>query len=77
MSYTLQQNDIAKRRNMKLMEMARSMISYSDLPLAFWGDTLSRIMYILNRVTIKSKILVSYDTRKLVIDDRLFVTDSG
>jgi transposase InsO family protein len=31
-----QQNGVAKRRNRMLMDMVRSMLSYSKLPLVLW-----------------------------------------
>ena len=43
-----QQKGVAERRNMTLMDMVRSMISYSDLPVSFWGHALETVAYILN-----------------------------
>ena len=42
-----QQNDVAERRNRTLLDMIRSMMSYSELPLFLWGYTLETAMYIL------------------------------
>ena len=39
---------------MTLMEMVRSMMSYSDLPDSFWGYSLETTAYILNLVPSKS-----------------------
>ena len=39
---------------MTLMDMVRSMMSYSDLPNSFWGYALETIAYILNLVPSKS-----------------------
>ena len=47
---TPQQNGIAERRNRTLMEMVRSMMSYSSVPISLWGEALKTAMYILNRV---------------------------
>ena len=49
-----QQDDVAKRKNMTLMDMIRSMMSYSDLPVSFWGHGLETVVYILNLVPSKS-----------------------
>lgn len=35
------------------MDMVRSMMSYSDLPISFWGHALETIVYILNLVASK------------------------
>ena len=51
---TPQQNGIAERRNKTLLEMVRSMMSYSTLPIFFWGYALKTIMHILNLVPSKS-----------------------
>ena len=45
---TPQQNGIAKRRNKTLLDMVRSMMSYSTLPISYWGYALA--MYLLNLV---------------------------
>ncbi|KAL6341448.1 hypothetical protein AAG906_032567 [Vitis piasezkii] len=49
-----QQNGVAERRNRTLMEMVRSMMSYSDLPISFWGHAIETTAYILNLVPSKS-----------------------
>ncbi|WBP92221.1 reverse transcriptase domain-containing protein [Kitasatospora cathayae] len=51
---TPQQNGVAERRNRTLLEMTRSMMSYSSLPESFWGYALETALYILNRVPSKS-----------------------
>ena len=50
---TPQQNGVAKRRNRTLLDMVRSMMSYSTLPISFWGYTLNTTMYLLNLVPLK------------------------
>ena len=45
---TPQQNDVAERRNRTLLDMVRSMMSYSTLPISFWGYALNTAMYLLN-----------------------------
>ena len=51
---TPQQNGVAERRNRTLMEMVRSMMSYSSVPFSLWGEALKTAMYILNRVPSKA-----------------------
>ena len=45
-----QHNGVAEKRNRTLMDMVRSMMSYSDLPNSFWGYALETADYILNLV---------------------------
>ena len=56
-----QQNGVAERRNMTLMDMVRSMISHVRLPLYLWGEALNTTQYILNRVPSKSVPKTSYE----------------
>jgi hypothetical protein len=49
-----QQNGVAERCNHTLMDMVRSMISYSTLPVSLWMEALKTVIHILNRVPSKS-----------------------
>ena len=49
-----QQKEMVERRNRTLLDMVRSMISLSTLPLSFWGYALEIAPYILNMVPSKS-----------------------
>jgi len=49
-----QQNGVAERRNRTLMDMVRSMLSYSSLPVELWMEALKTAAHILNRVPSKS-----------------------
>ena len=51
---TPQQNGVSERRNRTLLDMVRSMLSYSSLPESFWGYALETAAYILNLVPSKS-----------------------
>jgi hypothetical protein len=51
---TPQQNDVAERRNHMLMDMVRSMLSNSELPLFLWSEALKTVVYVLNRVPSKT-----------------------
>ncbi|GJU59496.1 retrovirus-related pol polyprotein from transposon TNT 1-94 [Tanacetum coccineum] len=47
---TPQQNGVAKRKNMTLIEVARTMLADSFLPNTFWAEAVSTACYVLNRV---------------------------
>ena len=51
---TPQQNGVAKRRNKTLLDIVWSMLSYSTLPISFWGYALNTAMYLLNLLPLKS-----------------------
>ncbi|KAK8516826.1 hypothetical protein V6N12_049538 [Hibiscus sabdariffa] len=51
---TPQWNGVSERRNRTLLDMVRSMMSYTDLPTSFWGYTLETVAFTLNRVPSKS-----------------------
>lgn len=51
---TPQQNGVAERRNGTLMDMVRSMLSYSNIPMNLWSEALKTAVYVLNRVPSKS-----------------------
>ena len=46
---TSQQNGVAERRNCTLMDMVRSMLSNSSIPLWLWTYALRTVIYLLNR----------------------------
>jgi len=50
---TPQQNGVAEKRNRTLMDMVKSMLSNSELPLFLWGKALKTVVYVLNRVPSK------------------------
>ncbi|KAK8705107.1 hypothetical protein V6N13_048715 [Hibiscus sabdariffa] len=51
---TPQWNGVSERRNRTLLDMVRSMMSHSDLPISFWGHALETTAFTLNRVPSKS-----------------------
>ena len=51
---TPQQNGVAERRNRTLLEMVRSMMSYSTLLISFRGYALNTTIHLLNLVPSKS-----------------------
>jgi len=56
-----QQNGVAERKNHILMDMVRSMMSYSTLPINLWMEALKIAIYILNRVPSKSVPKTPYE----------------
>lgn len=52
---------MSKRRNRTLLDMVRSMMSQSDLPLYFWGYALETAAFTLNRVPSKSVDKTPYE----------------
>ncbi|KAJ9546463.1 hypothetical protein OSB04_019006 [Centaurea solstitialis] len=52
--YTPQMNGVSERRNRTLLDMVRSMMCRSTLPVSFWGHALETAANILNKVPTKS-----------------------
>ncbi|KAJ9552627.1 hypothetical protein OSB04_016672 [Centaurea solstitialis] len=53
---TPQQNGVVERRNMTLIEAARTMLVDSKLPITFWAETVNTACYVQSRVlVVKSK----------------------
>nr|GEX14035.1 hypothetical protein [Tanacetum cinerariifolium] len=49
---TLQQNEVAERRNRTLIEAARTMLADSKLPITFWAEAVSTACYVQNKVLV-------------------------
>jgi len=58
---TPQRNGVSERRNRTLLDMVRSMMSQTDLPLSFWGYALETAVFTLNRVPSKSVVKTPYE----------------
>ena len=52
--YTPQQNRVVKRKNHTIMYMDQSMMKEKHLPNKYWGDVVTCLVYILNRIPTKS-----------------------
>lgn len=50
---TPQQNGVVERKNQSLIELARTMLSESNLPKYFWADAVNTACYVSNRVNIR------------------------
>ncbi|GJT29631.1 putative ribonuclease H-like domain-containing protein [Tanacetum coccineum] len=67
---TPQQNEVVERKNMTLIETARTMLAYSFLPNTFWAEAVSTACYVLNRVLVtkpQNKIHYELITGKIPI----------
>ena len=50
---TPQCNGVSERHNRTLLDIMRSMMSITDLPLSFWGYALETVAFTLKKGTIK------------------------
>ncbi|KAJ9566114.1 hypothetical protein OSB04_002080 [Centaurea solstitialis] len=62
--YTPQMNGVSERRNRTLLDMVRSMMCHSTLPISFWGHALETAAHILNRAPTKSVEKTPYELWK-------------
>ena len=58
---TPRSNGVSERRNRALLDMVRSMMSLTYLPLSFWGYALETAAFTLNRAPSKSVEMTSYE----------------
>ena len=58
---TPQRNGVSERRNRTLLDIVRSMMSLTDLPLSFWGYALETATFTLKRAPSKSVETTSYE----------------
>ena len=58
---TPQHNGVSEHHNRTLLDMVRSMMSLTNLPLSFWGYALETITFTLNRAPSKSVETTSYE----------------
>jgi hypothetical protein len=56
-----QRNGVSEHRNRTLLDMVRSMMSLTDLPLSFWGYALEIAAFSLNRAPSKSVKTTPYE----------------
>ncbi|KAJ9564699.1 hypothetical protein OSB04_000665 [Centaurea solstitialis] len=57
-------NGVSERRNRTLLDMVRTMMCHSTLPMSFWGHALETAAHILNRVPTKSVEKTPYELWK-------------
>ncbi|KAJ9556254.1 hypothetical protein OSB04_010868 [Centaurea solstitialis] len=62
--YTPQMNGVSERRNRTLLDMVRTMMCHSTLPISFWGHALETAAHILNRAPTKSVEKTPYELWK-------------
>ena len=58
---TPRRNGVFERRSRTLLDMVRSMMSLTDLPLLFWGYALEIVAFTLNRAPSKSVEMTPYE----------------
>ena len=58
---TPQHNGVSECHNRTLLDMVRSMMSLTDLPLSFWGYALETAAFTLNRAPSKSVEMTPYE----------------
>ena len=58
---TPQLNGVSERRNRTLLDMVRSMMSFTDLPVSFWGYALETAAHTLNRSPTKAVEKTPYE----------------
>src|SRR5215216_1182465 len=58
---TPQRNGVSEHHNHNLLDMVRSMMSLTDLPLSFWGYALETAAFTLNRAPSKSVETTAYE----------------
>ncbi|GKG35417.1 retrotransposon protein, putative, ty1-copia subclass, partial [Tanacetum coccineum] len=59
--YTPQHNGVSERRNRTLLDMVRSMMNLTTLPLSFWDYALESAIRILNMVPTKKVDKTPYE----------------
>nr|GEW48843.1 ribonuclease H-like domain-containing protein [Tanacetum cinerariifolium] len=57
---TLQQNGIAARKKRTLIEVARTLLADSLLPILFWAEAVNTACYVLNRVLVTKPYNISF-----------------
>ncbi|KAJ9552498.1 hypothetical protein OSB04_016543 [Centaurea solstitialis] len=62
--YTPQMNGVSERRNHTLLDMVRTMMCHSTLPMSFWGHALETAAHTLNRAPTKSVEKTPYELWK-------------
>ncbi|KAI5342684.1 hypothetical protein L3X38_010560 [Prunus dulcis] len=53
-AYSSQQNGVAKRKNITVMEMAKCMMIEKKMPLEFWAEAVNNAVYVQNRCPTKA-----------------------
>ena len=52
--YTLQQNGVSERKNMKIMETTRCLLFEKEMPKAFWAEVVNTVVFLQNMLPTKS-----------------------
>ncbi|KAI3510751.1 hypothetical protein L1887_17885 [Cichorium endivia] len=54
--YTPQQNGVVERRNRTLVEAARSMLTFANLPQTFWAEAIATACFVQNRSIVNKRL---------------------
>ena len=74
---TPEMNGVSERRNRTLLDMVRSMMSRTELPISFWGYAFLTAIFVLNRVPSKSVTETPYEIWKGKKSNLSFLEDLG
>ncbi|GJU40850.1 putative ribonuclease H-like domain-containing protein [Tanacetum coccineum] len=69
---TPQQNGVAEKRNMTLIEAARTMLADSKLPNTFWAEAFNTACYVQNRLRTNPKTLPDFPDRVYKVEKALY-----
>lgn len=61
-------NGVSKKRNRTLLDMVRSMVSYTDLLISLHGYALLTVTYVLNRIP--SKAILKYHMKYDMVNNQ-------
>ena len=64
-TYTPQQNGMAKRKHKHIVETAISLLLFSNVPSAFWGEVVLTAIHLINKIP-------SSHTSSLFYDEKLY-----
>nr|GEW00602.1 hypothetical protein [Tanacetum cinerariifolium] len=76
---TTQQNEVAKRRNKTLIEVAGTMLTDSKLPTTFWDEAVNTACYVQNKVNLIGKLMKDslLDTHSIVRHSEYSTVEPG
>ncbi|XP_015161610.1 uncharacterized protein [Solanum tuberosum] len=70
--YTPQQNGVAERKHRTILNMAMYIRFQASIPLTYWGECVSTVVYILNRLPSRVLQFTSPFERNVIFQEHLF-----
>nr|GFA55079.1 Gag-Pol polyprotein [Tanacetum cinerariifolium] len=61
---TPQQNGVAERRNITLIETTRTMLADAKLPVTFWAEAVNTACYVQNKLLLQEYLLLTFQFRE-------------